>query len=481
MNNSRATRPRRWLAAVATMVLPVVAACTSGGTQAHSSASPAAPATQASPATSVPSASPAPTATGTQADWLTYDRTAGRGGLSVTTPAPGHVRKAWTARVDGAVYAQPLIAGPTVIIATENDTVYALNAATGAVRWSRHLAAPVPSGLPCGNVDPSGITGTPVADTSSGRLWVVTFTAQPSYRHTLWALSLASGRIVSQRAIDLRGSDPKAQQQRGALALLGSRVYVPLGGLFGDCSDYKGRVVGAPVSGHGGLVSFTTDNERQAGIWAPAGEAVRDDSLYVATGNGMPYNQVADSDSVLRLSPALTVQSRFTPSNFEALSAGDQDLGSTAPALLPGGRVFEVGKEGVGYVLDGSRLGGTGGELASARVCEGGFGGDAVDGSTVVFSCFQSLRAVQITTGAQPRLGARWSVAGGNPGPPIIAGGVVWDVDRNGTLSGYRLSTGQRVFSTRDAAPTTSFPGLAASGTRLVVPAGTTVVSFTGA
>jgi hypothetical protein len=195
----------------------------------------------------------------------------------------------------------------------------------------------------------------------------------------------------------------------------------------------------------------------------------------------MPYNQVADSDSVLRLSPALTVQSRFTPSNFEALSAGDQDLGSTAPALLPGGRVFEVGKEGVGYVLDGSRLGGTGGELASARVCEGGFGGDAVDGSTVVFSCFQSLRAVQITTGAQPRLGARWSVAGGNPGPPIIAGGVVWDVDRNGTLSGYRLSTGQRVFSTRDAAPTTSFPGLAASGTRLVVPAGTTVVSFTGA
>ena len=478
---SAATRRLRWLAAVAAVVLPVAAACTSGGPQAHSSASPAAPATQASPATSVPSASPAPTAAGTQADWLTYDRTAGRSGRSVTTPAPGQVRKAWTARVDGAVYAQPLIAGATVIIATENDTVYALNAATGAVRWSRHLAAPVPSGLPCGNVDPSGITGTPVADTSSGRLWVVTFTAQPSYRHTLWALSLASGHTVSQRAIDLPGSDPKAQQQRGALALLGSRVYVPLGGLYGDCSDYKGRVVGAPVSGHGGLVSFTTDNERQAGIWAPAGEAVRDDSLYVATGNGMPYNQVADSDSVLRLSPTLAVQGRFTPSNFEALSASDQDLGSTAPALLPGGRVFEVGKEGVGYVLDGSRLGGTGGELASARVCEGGFGGDAVDGSTVVFSCYQSLRAVQITTGAQPRLTTRWSVTGGNPGPPIIAGGVVWDVDRNGTLAGYRLSTGQRVFSTRDAAPTTSFPSLAASGTRLVVPAGTTVVSFTGA
>jgi outer membrane protein assembly factor BamB len=483
VNRSRPTR-RRWLAAAALAVLAVVPACTSGGPSTPSSASPATAATPAGPATSpsgssTPAAS-APAAGGTQADWPTYDRTAGRSGRSVTTPAPGQVRKAWTARVDGAVYAQPLVAGSTVIIATENDTVYALNAATGAVRWSRHLATPVPSGLPCGNVDPSGITGTPVADPGGGRLWVVTFTAQPSYQHRLWALSLASGRTESQRVIDLAGTDPRAQQQRGALALLGSRVYVPLGGLYGDCSDYKGRVVGAPVSGHGALVSFTTGNQRQAGIWAPAGESVRGNSLYVATGNGMPFGQVADSDSVLRLSPALAVQARFTPSNFVALSTEDQDLGSTAPALLPGGRVFEVGKEGVGYVLDGARLGGTGGELASAHVCEGGFGGDAVDGETVVFSCYRSLRAVQVSAGARPRLTTRWSVTGGNPGPPIIAGGVVWDVGRDGTLAGYRLSDGRRVFSARNPAPTTSFPSPAASGSRLIVPAGTEVVSYTG-
>jgi len=119
--------------------------------------------------------------------------------------------------------------------------------------------------------------------------------------------------------------------------LLGSRVYVPFGGLYGDCSDYKGRVVGALIVGSGPLVTFTTPNQRQAGIWAPSGESVRDDSLYVATGNGTPYDQVDDSDSVLRLSPDLTVEDRFTPSNFESLSADDQDLGSTAPALLPAG------------------------------------------------------------------------------------------------------------------------------------------------
>jgi outer membrane protein assembly factor BamB len=468
-------------AAGVTTSLLAVAACTSSAPSHPASASPATPSASATAASSAPSASASPTGPGTSvADWPTYDRTADRSGVSVSSPAPTSVKKAWTARVDGAVYAQPLVVGSTVIIATENDTVYALNAATGAVRWSRHLASPVPSGLPCGNVDPSGITGTPVADTAAGRLWVVTFTAQPAYRHTLWALSLSTGATVSQRAIDLSGSDPKAQQERGALALLGDRVYVPFGGLYGDCSDYKGRVIGAPVSGSGPLISFTTDNQRQAGIWAPAGESVRDGSLYVATGNGMPYDQVADSDSVLRLGPTLAVQSRFTPSNYVALSSNDQDLGSTAPALLPGGLVFEVGKEGVGYVLNGSRLGGTGGELTSASVCEGGFGGDAVDSSTVVFSCYRSLRAVQVSGGAKPHLTVRWSVTGGNPGPPIIAGGVVWDVDRNGTLAGYRLSDGHQVYRTSDAAPTTSFPSLAATGTRLIVPAGTQVVSYTG-
>ena len=453
------------------------AASGSGPSASAASASPSAPAS--APASIVPA-----TPSGQDADWPTYDRTADRSGVSVSSPAAGSVRSSWTVSVDGPVYAQPLIIGSEVIIATENNTVYALNESTGAVRWSRHLASPVPSGLPCGDIDPSGITGTPVADVVAGRLWFVTFTSQPTYRHTLWELNLASGQTVAQRPIDVSGSDPRSQQQRGALTLLGSRVYVPFGGLEGDCSDYKGRVAGAPTSGSGPLVSYTTPNQRQAGIWAPPGESVRDNSLYVATGNGMPFDQIDDSDSVLRLSPSLQVEDRFTPSNFESLSANDQDLGSTAPALLPDGLVFQVGKQGTGYVLNGSHLGGTGGELTSADVCEGGFGGDAVDGSTVVFSCYKSLRAIQITPGAHgaaPSLRVLWMATGNNPGPPIIAGGVVWDLSGNGaTLAGYRLSDGHSVFTAQTPAPDTDFPSLSASGTRLFVPEGTKVVSYLG-
>jgi outer membrane protein assembly factor BamB len=468
----------RWPATVAgavAVVLAAVGCSTSPATTApRASGTPVAVPSPTSPSPS--SASPGPAA----ADWLTYDRTAQRDGVSVSSPPPGPIRRSWSASVDGAVYAQPLIVGSEVIVATENDTVYALDASTGAVRWSRHLATPVPGGLPCGNILPTGITGTPVADPATGHLWLVTFTDQPAYQHTLWELDLATGRTVWQRPADLSGSDPRAQQQRAALTLLGSRVYVAFGGLYGDCSDYKGRVLGAPVSGSGPLVSFTTDNERQAGIWAPAGESIRDGSLYVATGNGMPYDQVDDSDSVLRLSPTLQVESIFTPTNFQALSAGDLDLGSTEPALLPDGLVFQIGKQGVGYLLDGNQLGGTGGELASSDLCEGGFGGDAVDGDVVVFSCYNSLHVIRVIPGTRPAFHLGWSVQGSNPGPPIIAGGVIWDVSHGGTLSGYRLSDGKLVFSASTAPVQTDFPSLSASGTRLVVPEGDEVVSYTG-
>ena len=420
--------------------------------------------------------------TAAQLDWPTFDRTAARSGVSITSPSPKAVRRSWTRTVDGLVYAQPLIVGSEVIIATENDTVYAFSKSTGKLRWSRHLARPVTGGLPCGNVVPSGITGTPVADPASGRLWVVTYTSRPAFRHTLWELNVSNGRTVWHRPIDIRGSDPRAQQERGALALVGSRVYVPFGGLFGDCSDYKGRVAGAPVSGSGSLVSFTTPNKREAGIWAPAGESVGAGSIYVATGNGTPVGRIDDSDSVLRLSRRLKVLGRFTPASFSSLSANDTDLSSTAPAMLPGGLIFQVGKEGVGYVLNGTRLGGTGGQLTSSKVCDGGFGGDAVTGDRVVFSCFSSLAAISVTRakhGSRPAIRKLWSVSV-TAGPPIIAGGVVWDVSRDGALSGYRLSDGKTVFSASTASVGTDFPTLAASASRLIVPEGHKVVCYLG-
>src|SRR6201982_59446 len=67
--------------------------------------------------------------------------------------------------ISGNVYAQPLYIeggpnGAMVIAVTESNNVYALNATTGAVIWQRNLGPAVTSGLPCGNINPLGITGT---------------------------------------------------------------------------------------------------------------------------------------------------------------------------------------------------------------------------------------------------------------------------------------------------------------------------------
>src|ERR1044072_5114914 len=72
--------------------------------------------------------------------------------------------------ISGNVYAQPLYieggpSGPMIIAVTESNNVYALNATTGTVIWQRtDIGPPVTSGLPCGNINPAGITGAPVGD-----------------------------------------------------------------------------------------------------------------------------------------------------------------------------------------------------------------------------------------------------------------------------------------------------------------------------
>ena len=91
-----------------------------------------------------------PPATGPSANWPTFNGSMARSGVSVSSPRPGHIRRSWTAAVDGQIYAQPLIVNSEVIVATENDTVYAIKETTGQVLWRRHLASPVTGGLPCG-------------------------------------------------------------------------------------------------------------------------------------------------------------------------------------------------------------------------------------------------------------------------------------------------------------------------------------------
>ncbi|AUY53908.1 hypothetical protein EH183_02655 [Streptomyces sp. CB01881] len=70
-------------------------------------------------------------------------------GLSPAQVSASDFGRRWSTAVDGAVYAQPLVAGSTVAVATETNHVYGVGAADGKVLWQRALDTPVPSSTAC--------------------------------------------------------------------------------------------------------------------------------------------------------------------------------------------------------------------------------------------------------------------------------------------------------------------------------------------
>ncbi len=361
------------------------------------------------------------------ADWPVYHGDPARTGLASSFPALGSgLTQAWSATLDGAVYGEPLGVAGQVVVATENDTVYSLDPTTGSVTWHQHLGTPVPlSTLPCGNIDPLGITSTPVYDPSSSTIFVVAEITGPA--HKLFALDATTGAVRWSRSVDLAGHDPSTHQQRAALALGNGYVYIGFGGLAGDCGQYQGEVVGVPTTGSGPTISYQVPVAREGAVWATGGPVIdASGNLYVSVGNGSSTTTYDGSDSVVELSPTLALLSRFAPSGWAHDNATDADLGSLSPVLVPGGWVFIAGKSGTGYVLKQGALGGIGGEIHSATVCRG-FGGAAIEGSTIYLPCSSGLRMIQIGAGGTITPG--WQVSSTTAtGPPVVGGGAVWSV-----------------------------------------------------
>ena len=254
-----------------------------------------------------------------------------------------HADGNFRAQVAGSVYAQPLYwrgAADTgiLIVATEQNEVVALDGVTGKDIWRRPLGRPVNRGaLSCGNIDPLGITGTPVIDEAGGALYLdaaILDGAAP--HHRIFGLSLKDGSVLPGWPIDVgeavRGFNARDQNQRGALAILDGRLYVPYGGHFGDCGDYRGRVVSVSLRDPKQVAGWET-RARGGGIWAPGGVSIAGGSLFVATGNTMGASSWGDGEAVIRLAPDLhrSNDSRdyFAPSDWHTLDARDADLGGS--------------------------------------------------------------------------------------------------------------------------------------------------------
>jgi hypothetical protein len=409
----------------------------------------------------------------------------------------------FNASLPGPVYAQPLYARngpggkPAFIVATEQNEILALDASSGSQIWRRQIGNPVShSRLPCGDIDPLGITGTPVIDPNARNIYVAAMTTPDGGKtklHLVFALSLDDGSIRPGWPLSLTGIkyggasfNPAVHNQRGALLLNSGILYVPYGGHFGDCGDYRGWVMAVPVIDPKNVTAWATGARSGGGIWAPSGIATDGQSVFVATGNTFGASAWMGGEAIIRLGTGALFSGNpvdyFTPSNWKKLDSGDVDLGGSGPVLIdvpgatPSQLVIALGKNGVAYLLDRNNLGGIGkgdgirGEgiqskrvatdpiinaAASYRTGSGTFVTFETRGGIGCPKGSGDLVALRIGASAPPTIDVAWCANNGGRGSPIVtttdgsSEPVVWAVgsESNNRLHAFNGISGEMLFA----------------------------------
>ena len=313
--------------------------------------------------------------------------------------------KKFSFSVDQEIYGQPLYVANVkiankgthnvVYVATENDSVYAFDAAGSPKSPLWHVnftnagqgitAVPCSDNGGCAISTVIGITGTPVIDATTKTMYLVSFTKENgTYVQRLHALDITSGAekfggpIVIQATVPGNGDGSKngtvtfqalIQNQRPGLLLLNGVVYIAWAS-FGDLGPYHGWVMGYSASTLAqASVYNATANGSQGGIWHSGGGPSADTAgnIFAITGNGtfdVDTGGTDYGDSMLKLAAAtLAVSDYFTPDNQNTLDTDDLDLGSGTAVILPTqtgqfpNELVSAGKQGTIYLVDRDNMG----------------------------------------------------------------------------------------------------------------------------
>lgn len=300
--------------------------------------------------------------------------------------------------VRGDVYAQPLVDGNVLFVATEDNWIYGIDRQSGAILWQRRVGIPWnPEALVCDDIWPSvGVTGTPVIDPATDTAYFFSKTYESGDEGpATWkmhAVEVASGVEKPGFPVEIAGEaqnlpgvafDATRQLQRPGLLLMNGVVYAAFGSHC-DRTPYQGWVVGVSTSGAttGQITAMWAAASEGAAIWQSGGGLTSDGEGQVlfATGNSFgPAPAPTDTppedlgESVVRLEAQsggeLKATDFFSPFDREYMDEHDYDLGSGAPLALPypyfgteaiHHLLLEVGKQGIVYLLNRDDLGGLG-------------------------------------------------------------------------------------------------------------------------
>ncbi len=386
--------------------------------------------------------------------------------------------------ISGNVYAQPLYIeggpnGPMIIAVTESNNVYALNATTGTVIWQRNLGLGVTSGLPCGNINPLGITGTPVVDLASRSLFLDAMIDGITKKHFIYSLNVDTGATNAGWPVDVGATatyngisfNSSFQNERGGLALVNGRVYVSYSGHAGDCNPYHGWVVGVDINNPSDVHAWAT-TALGGGIWGHGGVASDGTNMFVVTGN--TFNTGGNwmgGEAIIRLQagPVWTGQPTdyWAPLNWLSLDNSDTDLGGVSatvidvPGATPSQLVLALGKDGNAYLLNRNNLGGIG-----APVAQGFISGTVNRGTSALtyhtgqgtYFAFHTdgdtIRACRISPTNPPTMAIAWSMTQFGRGSPWVTttdgtnNVIVWvaGVANDQRLHAYNGDTGAVIY-----------------------------------
>ena len=403
----------------------------------------------------------------------------------------------FTAKYTGSAFAQPVFydagdpggAGDLVIAATEDNVVSAFDL-TGSAVWQVTLGTPQtmpnPSeGANCGDINPLGITGTPVIDPATRTLYLDAMIHDGGARHRVYALSLDDGSTLPSWPVDVGSAVtspipflPATENQRGGLTFLNHQLYVPYGGHAGDCGDYHGWLVAIPDSDPQHPSAFAT-TVGEAGAWMPGGVTSDGTNVFAVFGNGTPTATWGNSNMVARFGSGAAFSGSATdfwvPENWMTLDNIDLDItGPAMPLDLPGSTpehlLVSFGKDGGVVLTDRDNLGGIGPPVAQLGVSTSVIINTSTlyttaQGTYVAFrgtgnACpdgdgSHDLVSVKITPGSPPSMSLAWCAGTGKTGSPIETSvdgttqGIVWAIgaEDDQRLHGYDADTGAVVFA----------------------------------
>ncbi len=429
-----------------------------------------------------------PQGTSKNTDWLRFNFDPARSGVNpnetILTPATvSGLHRLWSVTLPDVADSTPiLVHGLTFADGSKHDVIYlttksgslvALDAATGLQLWAAATQGP------------KYTTSSPVADPAHGFVYSYGLDGKVHKYHDTTGEEVTGGgwpALITKMTQMEKGSS--------SLNLANGFIYMTTSGYPGDAPPYQGHVVvinltDATVHVYNSLCSdkkhVLAQGECEAsdsGIWARAGAVVDPVTgfLFVSTGNG-PFDANTGGknwgDTVLELSAdGSRLIDSYTPSNFQLLEASDQDLSSSAPAILPKIAASKTpylavqgGKDGVLRLLDRQNLSGQGGP--------GHVGGElqsiAAPGNCVVFTqpaiwtnpangtlwVFVATGCgtigYQVVTSAQGATTLKVGWSSQQPGTsPVLAGGALF-LASSSAIVALDPQTGQQLWSSANA------------------------------